>query len=760
MSSHIKKTYSILLFEDRLPEGTLMDAVVASGIDHEFTRVSRLGECLKHIRLQRFDVILMQTRSSGEESIEAAEAICSTLAGEAFLIIGDDVREIGAKLLECGAHEVLSLSEWQPLIVGRLISYNVERVALLDEIERQKYSSNGAIIEGGLVEVFDAITDPLIILNADYTIRFLNTAAESLLDSEMDTLIGEVFPFSLEPDSLKQLEIADPDGLNRQFEVLLNDLDIGGQQSRIVLLKDVTLSDRSESALMQVNARLNILMYSIESGVLIVNKEGAVEQMNQEASRLLGLSQEEGLGVRLESVLWVKHPRTGRRVNYFEEVFLGLEYTQDPPVGGIELTNRDGDVFHVRFTMKRIDISSGRMGFIIFLRDIRLENNLATSNSDYEKLNTIGLLASGIGHDFNNILFAVLGNISVARMGLEKSHPITRQLVLAEKAALQAKSLTQQLISFVKGGVPNLESTCLKFLVEDSSQFILRGSNVKCETHIADDLWVVDVDPGQMSQVINNLIINADQAMPAGGVLDVSLFNTAVSEKQIPNIPAGDYVVLSIKDRGVGIGPDIIGRIFEPYFTTKKDGNGLGLVSTKSIVTAHKGYIFVESTPSLGTEFKVYIPRSSSELNLNIRDEVDEEQTMSPVHDGGRILVMDDMQGMMMVAGEILKTLGYDVGYSTNGGEAIDAYKAAKEAGDPYVAVVFDLTVPGGMGGEEACQRLLEYDPDLIAIASSGYTNSNVMEDFESAGFKAVVPKPYRITEMSMALSRVLHKRV
>jgi CheY-like chemotaxis protein len=223
---------------------------------------------------------------------------------------------------------------------------------------------------------------------------------------------------------------------------------------------------------------------------------------------------------------------------------------------------------------------------------------------------------------------------------------------------------------------------------------------------------------------------------------------------RIPALVSGDYVCITVRDRGVGITPENLKRIFDPYFTTKKSGNGLGLASSYSIIKGHNGLMTVDSVVSAGATFKVYLPRTKRTVHP-AKETGDEDETIYKGH--GRILVMDDMEAMMMVAGEMLSVLGYEVAFSTNGTEAIKAYKEAKEAGQPFDAVVFDLTVPGGMGGEEACRILAEYDPDLLAIASSGYTTSNVMSDFESSGFKAVVPKPYRIREMSVALHRILN---
>jgi CheY-like chemotaxis protein len=379
------------------------------------------------------------------------------------------------------------------------------------------------------------------------------------------------------------------------------------------------------------------------------------------------------------------------------------------------------------------------------------------------KSDSISLLVGGIAHDFNNMLTATLGNIALARLGLEQPGKVSEKLVAAENSALQAKSLSQQLLNFSKENTPAVQQTSIPEVIEESAQFILRGSNVKFELSKPNDLWIAEAEKGQISQVVNNLIINADQAMPKGGTIYITLRNLTVRKAEVPDLPSGDFVCIEVKDSGVGIPRENLTKIFTPYFTTKKDGNGLGLASANSMVKSHGGTITADSSPGYGSIFRVYLPKSlEPPLSTESENVIEPEKTSNGevIHSGrGRVLLMDDMEAMMMVAGEILDMLGYEVEYSADGEEAIKAYKTAKESGNPFDAVVFDLTVPGGMGGEEAANILKEYDPDLKAIASSGYSTSGVMSDYKNSSFKAVVPKPYRINEMSDALRSLIGDR-
>ena len=393
------------------------------------------------------------------------------------------------------------------------------------------------------------------------------------------------------------------------------------------------------------------------------------------------------------------------------------------------------------------------------LRDITNQKKAEDELFKSEKLESISLLAGGIAHDLNNMLTAILGNISILRIELGESHQHSAKLVAAEKASLQARLLTQQLLTFSKGGAPALEVTTISEMVEECAQFILRGSKVKCSIEKDDDLWPIDADKGQVSQVVNNLIINANQAMADGGDIRIRMRNLQVRHAEVPALKLGDYICIEVVDEGIGISPHNLKKIFDPYFTTKTKGNGLGLASSYSIIKMHRGTITADSSIGKGSIFKVYLPKSMQIAPAANPFEAEKEEPASEgIHRGkGRILVMDDMEAMMVVAGEILTVLGYDVEYSTNGNEAIKSYKTAKDAGDPFDACVFDLTVPGGMGGEEAANILIDYDPNLVAIASSGYTTSDVMSDYKNSAFKAVLPKPYRIKEMSDVLHELLN---
>ncbi|MBI5193617.1 MAG: response regulator [Nitrospirae bacterium] len=368
------------------------------------------------------------------------------------------------------------------------------------------------------------------------------------------------------------------------------------------------------------------------------------------------------------------------------------------------------------------------------------------------KLESLGILAGGIAHDFNNLLTGILGNISLALMHINPEDKVFKWLVNAENASLRAQELTYKLLTFSKGGAPVKRAISITKLLRDSVDFVLSGSNVKIEFSIPDDIWAVNADETQISQVISNLTINAIQAMPDGGIIRAGCENLVLQEDNPLHLDEGNYVKITIKDSGNGIPEELLKKIFDPFFTTKENGKGLGLSICYSILKRHNGIITVESdngAGGAGTTFSIYLPACFEK----IEGEKEEGKTLTGI---GRILLMDDEEIIIQTAPAMLKALGYEVEAAGDGAEAIEKYKLAEEMGKPFDAVIMDLTIPGGMGGKNTIKRLREINPVVRAIVSSGYSNDPIIAEYKEYGFMATLSKPFRMQELSEVLHRVL----
>lgn len=377
------------------------------------------------------------------------------------------------------------------------------------------------------------------------------------------------------------------------------------------------------------------------------------------------------------------------------------------------------------------------------------------------QLESIAALSGGIAHDYNNLLTAIMGNISLALEQLSDDAPLRTLLEQALSASRVAKTLTQRLITFSKGGQPAKSPTDIVAVVENAAEFSLSGSNIRCMLGPAADIWPAQVDAQQIGQAIHNLMINAAESMPGGGTVSIE-FENVVVDGSTDILAAGRYVDIAISDKGVGIPPENIEKIFDPYFSTKgkgdRKGTGLGLSISNSIIVNHGGEIVVSSRPGRGSTFHVRLPAAdaaaaSPQPTQRPQDNDDQRR---PVHGRGKILVMDDEAMILDLAGNLLRHLGYEVDFAREGRQALDKYQAALDAGAPFDAVILDLTIRGGMGGEETIRELKRIDPKVRAIVSSGYSDNPVIANYKDYGFCEMVAKPYEMAEFSHKLHRVV----
>ena len=492
-------------------------------------------------------------------------------------------------------------------------------------------------------------------------------------------------------------------------------------------------------------ANFRALADNANDGILITAGSGGdTVYANRRIAEMTGWSVEELLKKSMRD--YIAPDTFTDEIKRYNQILEGL-----PCLDHYEITTnrKNGSAIPVEMTISRT-LWHGQPAVITIVRDITERKKRDEEFIRACKLKSLSTLAGGIAHDFNNLLTGILGNASIARTFVNPGDKLHKIMTDLENTSLRAKDLTQQLLTFAKGGAPVKKTVSIAKLLRDSATLVLSGSNVKCDFAIANDLWPVEVDEGQIAQVIHNLIINAKQAMPDGGTIQVSAENFALSAENNPFIKNGKYVKITVKDTGVGIPEEHLPKIFDPYFTTKEEGSGLGLATAYSIIKNHAGYIMAESAAGVGTTFYIHLPASKKEID---RVEAVEEKLVSGKE---KILVMDDDDIVRDVAGKMLTKLGYEVDFARDGSEAIELYKKSKNSGRPFGVVIIDLTIPGGMGGRETMQKLLEIDPYVKAIVSSGYSDDAVMSNYTNYNFKGVIAKPYRIEELSRTVHSVL----
>jgi PAS domain S-box-containing protein len=511
----------------------------------------------------------------------------------------------------------------------------------------------------------------------------------------------------------------------------------------------VALREREER-LADEKERLAVTLRSIGDGVIVTDVEGQVTLVNRAAEQYTGWTTQEAGGRPLAEVFPVVNEKSRQPQGGLVETVVRTGQIVELAHHTV-LVRRGGGEMAIEDSAAPIrDRNSSTIGVVIVFRDVTEKRRLEEELLNAEKLHSVGVLAGGLAHDFNNLLTGIVGNIALAKMYLGGGKAFDR-LTEAEAASRRATDLTHQLLTFAKGGAPIRKASSVVGIVQESAKLILAGTSVAAEFAVPPEVPNVEVDVGQMSQVFNNLLINAVQAMPNGGTIRIAVDTCVLADGDVPTLGEGAYVRIALRDQGTGIPPEFLPRIFDPYFTTKQTGSGLGLASSYAVVKRHDGHITVESEPGRGATFTIYLPASGREAAPAGAG----AEEIARGH--GRVLVMDDEQIVREIAREMLAALGYEAVLVKNGLEAVEAYQRARAEGRPINAVIMDLTIPGAMGGKETVARLLAIDPAVRAIVSSGYSNDAIMADYAAHGFKGVITKPYGIKNFSQTLHDVLN---
>ncbi|MBD3347360.1 MAG: PAS domain S-box protein [Chitinivibrionales bacterium] len=611
-------------------------------------------------------------------------------------------------------------------------------------------------------------------------IVFWNNGAELMFGYNPDEILGKCFEILMPEkhkeriDEFIQLQIEQDNSAAKNIvregtavrkngeyfpvELSTSSWESRGGQYFTVVIRDISVRKAAENELAEEKELLEVTLRSISDGVISTDTNGTIMLANTVAATLLGWNRDKLIDKSFDDVFHLLNEKTDESCESPVREAITTSQVVDCSFGPV-LQAKDGTRRNIAYASSPMWNREGEIiGVVLVFRDVTEQQKMENELFKARKLESVGLLAGGIAHDFNNILTGIVTNLFMAKMNICQDDEAKQLIMDAEKAAFRASRLTKQLLTFSKGGTPVKENASIKEIIEDSVGFCLSGSNVDYSLDLPEDLWSVEVDRGQVDQVLNNLVINANQAMPEGGTITVKAANYTIDDTirsgtavALPMKP-GKYVRISVIDEGVGISPRDLERIFDPYFSTKKDGNGLGLTTAFSIVKKHGGHMTARSVPGKGSQFIFYLPALAS----STEDEASNEESLIP--GSNRILVMDDDEVVRMVVRRLLTNSGYDVVCTSNGSEAVDAYRNFLEKGTPFDAVIMDLTVPGGMGGKEAVRKILEIDDDASVIVFSGYSNDPVLANYRDYGFSGVIAKPFSIEEFSKVLNKIMKR--
>ncbi len=643
--------------------------------------------------------------------------------------------------------------------------------ALYDITERKQAEEALKESEAKYASLVEQATDGVYIVQ-DEVMQFANTALAEMYGYEVDELLGKSVFDTVAPEARdkiagryrRRLKGEPPpacyeskglcrDGTVKSIELSAQVIQYHGRPAVMGIVRDITARKQAEEALRQSKGLLESILSSLNEAVFVMDpRTRTFVACNAAVERIFGYRVEELVG-RGTCLLHVDQTACAR----FAQEALESLARHGMYQAEYQLRRKDGTIIPTEHVVTEIrDGTWARTGVVSVVRDITDRKKRDEDLIRTQKLESVGVLAGGIAHDFNNLLVGIMGNISLARVSRHLDPETLDLLNTAEKAALRAKHLTGQLLTFARGGAPIRKIVSISGLLEEMGEFAVRGSNVRCEFGIPEDLWLVEADEGQISQAINNLVMNARQASPEGGTITIRARNMAPEEERPVALRKGRYIRVSIEDKGVGIPEEHLAKVFDPYFTTKEKGQGLGLAITHSIIEKHGGYIEVESAVGDGTTFHVYLPARAEEIPAR-RKEDGNEKGGHPIKGGhGKILLLDDELMVRNVGKNLLHYLGYRVTVAEDAEEAIARYKTALEAGEPFDAVILDLTIPGGRGGRDVIKSLLQIDPGVKGLVSSGYHDDPVMSQYKECGFRGVITKPYDLEQLNTTLRKVI----
>ncbi len=618
-----------------------------------------------------------------------------------------------------------------------------------------------------LDKLFNTIEDGIYVVDKDYNLTMINDRELTYINKSREDVLGKKCYKVFTGSNEKCINCGIKKGKNNHLQ-LVNLRDVGfrsdserefvnvnfinfSENEYLIYLYDVTDIIKTYKIVEEEKETLKVTLHSIGDAVIVTDEKGCITLMNSVAESLTEYKEKEALGKVIDDVFCIVDERT-------EEPFVSpvKKVLENGEVVNLSnhalLIGKNGSRRCIEDSAAPIMFNEKIIGVVLVFRDVTNKKKTEKEILKIEKLQTVGQLAGGIAHDFNNILTGIYGNISLAKLFLDKPEKLKELLEKTETSLEKAKGLTKQLLTFSKGGAPIKELTSIESCIKESVDFVLSGSNIKVHYDFEENLQNVEIDQGQISQVFQNLALNAKEAMPTGGDIFVSIKNFR-SDNSDKFLLSGNYIEITFKDTGIGIDREILPHIFEPFFTTKESGSGLGLATCFSIIKNHDGFIKVDSEKGMGTVFKIYLPATDKKIEKKqISDFLDEKITDKEIS----VLLMDDNDEICELAKDIFAMMNCKTDIVYDGKEAVEKYSNALKKGRKYDIVILDLTVPGGMGGKEAVKQLIDIDPNVKAVVSSGYSNDPVIQNYKKFGFEYVLVKPYTISQVEKMIKSLI----
>jgi PAS domain S-box-containing protein len=769
----MKPTLKLLILEDNADDILLLKEMTAEMSIFDFadtvfevTFRERLSQGAQYLQSHPVDLILLDLTLVDSQGLNTLRRLLETKAARDIpiivLTVMDD-KKAAIEAVQMGAQEYVVKSDITARSLGTSIRYAVERHRLKMQLEKETEELTQS--ENRFIEILTNTPDGVVIVDNDNKLRFMNPAAEDFLDRESGTSPGKPFEFPMitnEAES-REIEISRANGNRITIEMRGVKIDWKGKDAWLISLRDITGKKKLLKAFAQEKERLDITLRSIVDGVITTDQKGVIRLINWMAVQMTGWPREEAVGKPLAEILKLKNKTTGAfLIDTGKKAMKVDETVEITSSNDWVLISRSGLKISIEYSSAPVVKEGEVMGMVLVVRDATEKRELEEDLIRSRNLEALGVLARGIAHEYNNILTSTLGYISLAKVVTGEKRKIFTKLKKAEDAGFRAKAISSRLLTFSKGGEPQKRKESIVNTLEQAAHHMLKFPQITTNWHIDDDLWPVMFDVQQISLAVSNILKNAVEAVNKKGSIEIKVKNFKVPDKKPSAIKRGNYVKITITDQGSGIPHEYLPKIFDPYFTTKEKAGGMGLTTAYSIIRKHGGWIGVKSKKhrgASGTTVTILLPAAVTlpeQKKAAVSVPVPGKGIEPHVVKRRKILVMDDEGMVREIAREMLEFLEYETVSAEDGEEALELYQSAMKSGSPVEVVILDLVVPTGMGGKECIQKLQEIDPNVKAVVSSGYSDDPVVANYQDYGFRGVLPKPYKINELSEILEQFL----